>query len=171
MSKELSQVELVDAAMARLQQDGLDYGSYFPMALIKELAGPMGKDPVKLAFFKMSLSESLLDRGFHISEANLNGEGMRICQAVENFHVATGWLVRADRSHARAQLLLEKTDQSRLTDAEKQRDANLLREIQHRRMMLRRQNDFVRLARKHKPALLKEDVEMEVVSESSAKVS
>jgi hypothetical protein len=108
------------------------------------------------------LSECLLDMGFHISEANLNGEGMRICQAVENFHVSVNWLNRADRGHARAQKLLERTDQSQLTDAEKIRDANLLREIHHRRMMLARTEDFVRLAKKHKPALLKEDVEVEV---------
>jgi hypothetical protein len=162
MSKKLSQVELVDAALGHLRKEGLDYGSYFPMALLRKLAGPLGKDDVKFAFFKMALSESLLEfGGFHISEANLNGEGMRICQAVENFHVASNWLARADRSHARAQRLLERTDQTRLTEAEKQRDANLLREIQHRRMMLSRQDDVVKLIKKHKPALLKEDIETE----------
>jgi hypothetical protein len=161
MSKELTQVELVDAAMVQLRQIGLDYGSYFPMSLIQKLAGPLGKDPVKFAFFKMALSESLLNIGLHISEANLNGEGMRICQAVENFHVAVNWLNKADRSHIRAQLLLQKTDQGKLTDAEKQRDANLLREIHHRRMMLSRTEDFAKLAKKHKPALLKEDIEVE----------
>jgi hypothetical protein len=167
MSKELTQVEIVSAALVRLHGQGLDYGSYFAMSFIKELAGPLSKDPVKFAFFKMGLSAALLELGFHISEANLNGEGMRICQAVENFHVATNWLVRANSAHERAKKLLEKTDQDRLTDAEKQRDANLLREIHYRRMMLARTEDFAKLAKKHRPALLKEEMEVELAAEQT----
>jgi hypothetical protein len=161
-NNELTQSNFVDATLAELRKQGLDYGSYFKMDLLKEMAGPFGKDPVKFAFFKIELSSRLIQLGFHISEANLNGEGMRICQAVENFHIATGWLGRADAAHNRAHLLLEKTDQTRLTEAEKQRDSNLLREIQHRRLMLSRLGEIVKIVKKHRPGLLKEDQEIEI---------
>jgi hypothetical protein len=57
--------------------------------------------------------------------------------------------------------LLTNTDQSQLTEAERTRDANTLRELGHQKIMLARSNEVVSVVKKHKPGLLKEPIDIE----------
>jgi hypothetical protein len=86
---------------------------------------------------------------------------------VENYHFAKGWIAQADNAHERAEYLLTGANQNQLTEAEKIRDGNLLRQIQHRRMLLRRSDDVIKVVKKHSPAILQpdRDVEAKVVSD------
>jgi hypothetical protein len=154
----LSRNDIIERALFLLKANGLDYGSFFPMDQLRSWAGRLAEKESDFAFFKMGLAEQLLELGFKWSEAGLNGSGVRIGQAVENYHFAERWLARSGRDHDRAQLLLSRTDQSRLTPAEQERDRNMLRIIQHQKMMLRRRAEVVEVLQKHKPGLLREDI-------------
>lgn len=163
MSKQLA---LINNAITQLKARGLDYGAFFPIAVLRELAGPDSQDDVRFGFFKMALVAELREMGFCLSESGMNGQGMRVMQAVEHFHVATRWQGDAQAALERGVTLLTHTDQTRLTPAEQTRDANALRELQHQKMMLSRTDEVIPVLKRHKPGLLKADIEAELPAES-----
>lgn len=168
MSNELSRQEYFDSVISQLHAKGVDYGAFYPAEELRTLAGPLAKTENDFAFFKMQLRESFLNLSPRklLTERGLNGAGMRIAQRVEHYYFSVSLLERADAAHVKAELLLEGDDQGELTEAERQRDANLLREIKHRRMMLRRAEEVYKVVRRHKPALLHEDVEAETSAQT-----
>jgi hypothetical protein len=151
--------QIVQAAIVQLEPE-ISYGKYFPMSQLKQLAGAMGQDETKFAFFKLSLISAFRERGFWLNEKGLNGEGMRIALALENFYYAESATEKAIAGLDRATVLLTKTDLTGLSEAEVKRHENTLRQTQHQRLMLLRSEEVTAVIRKHKPALLRPDIEI-----------
>ena len=152
--------QIVQTAVTHLEAEGLTYGSYFPMSRLKELAGVMGHDETKFAFFKMAMIGVLRERGFWLSEKGLSGEGMRVAAALENFHYGESAREKAVNALDRAMVLLTNTDLTGLSEAESKRHQNILHQIQHQRLMLLRSEEAAKILQKHKPTLLQKDIEI-----------
>jgi hypothetical protein len=169
MNKELTQTvneltrnEFINEVIAQLKVKGIEYGAFYKTEELRQLAGPFGKDETMFSFFKLELRKRFADLRLLLTEKGLSGAGMRIAQPVEIYHFAKSWIDQADNAHDRAEFFLAGNDQSRLTEAEKLRDTNLLRQIAHRRMLLRRAEDVVKVLERRAPAILKADIETPV---------
>lgn len=163
--KLLTQKDVTVNALARMAERGLDYGSFFPMEFLKEIAGPWG-DEENFRYFIMGLTEILRERGFIFTSKELNGEGYRIPQQVENYHYTQHWHDSINRSYDKIITVLSNMKRDQMTEIEQKRDENWLRLMRHERMMLRRAGDVIQMIRKNQPGLLKGDREAEVVVES-----
>jgi hypothetical protein len=149
---------IVQTALVQMDQNGLTYGSYFPMGELKKLAETMGGNETDFAFFKMALGAALRERGYWFTCDGLRGEGYRIAQRVENAHYIERTMREAQNDLARGITLGANTDFTGLTDAERRRHENLLAQARHQRLMLLRAEEATTVIRKHKPGLLREDV-------------
>lgn len=163
--KTLTQKDVTMNALARMAERGLDYGSFFPMDFLKEIAGPWAEEH-KFPFFMMGLAAILRERGFVFTCSELNGEGYRIPQQVENYHYTQHWHDSIERSYDKIITVLSNMKRDQMTEIEQKRDENWLRLMRHERMMLRRAGDAIQLIRKNQPGLLKEDKEAEVIVEN-----
>jgi hypothetical protein len=158
METKISQHDAVAAALVQMQTAGLNYGSFFPIEFLKKAAGPWGTEKT-FHYFMILLSETLRKRGMCLTSANLNGTGFRVCQQVENYHVAQNWRGDAQRCFDRAITLLSNMERDALTAAEKLRDESALRKLRYERQLLNRSDDVIKVVRKHKPGIFRDDVE------------
>ena len=171
MSNELTvttQSQAVESAIKGMERIGLDYGAYFPMAQLQELAGPTWGSEERFLYFTWAIGDALRQRGFGWSKKGLNNEGYRIPQKVENPHYAERCQRDAMNSLDNAITLLANTDTSGLTDAEVKRHENVLRQTQHQKLMLLRSDEAVKAIKRHKPGVLKPDVEVETETVTEA---
>jgi hypothetical protein len=157
----LNQTQIVASTLVAMGKLGLDHGSYYTMGQLKEFAGPVWSSADKFRYFIMGLQEALRHRGFCFSRRGLKNEGYRITQAVENSHYMEQQGHQALSALERAIVLGVNTDKSVLTDAERKRHDNVLRETQHQRMMLLRSDEVVDVLTKHKKGLLKPTIDLE----------
>lgn len=159
MSEEnITQYETVIATLEKLKTEGLTYGSFFRTEHLRELAGPWGTDKA-FPFFMMELAEHLRNAGMILSCAELGGTGYRILQQVENYHATQRWHDGIGKAYDRIVTVMTSMDRGSMTDAEKIRDENWLRQMRHERLMHRRTIEVMEIIKKHKPGLLKEDQE------------
>lgn len=164
IDKTLTQKDVTVSALARMEERGLDYGSFFPMDFLKEIAGPWGDDD-NFRYFIMGLTMVLRQRGFIFTCSELNGEGYRIPQQVENYHYTQNWHDSIDRSYSKIITLMSNMKRDQMTETEKKRDDNWLRLMRHERMMLRRATDAIQVIKKNQPGFLKEDQEINITIE------
>jgi hypothetical protein len=156
----VSQNDVMVAALTKLQTEhSLDYGSFLPMTLLKELAKPYDAEK-QFPFFMMALTERCRELGFVLSSAELAGTGYRVLQQVEHYHVGEHWHNEAYRAYDKIIILMSSMKRDKLTDAEKLRDDNFLRQMRYERQMLIRADDAIKSLKKHAPSILKPDVEV-----------
>jgi len=165
--QKLSQTDAIAHALSRMTEQGLDYGSFFKAEFLKEIAGPWGSEK-NFHFFMIGLIVALRKRGMYLTSAELGGTGWRVAQAVEHYHVSQMWRNDAERAYDRAIELLTNTRRDSLTEAEKIRDDNAIRVLTYERKMLQRSEDVIKVVKKNKPTIFKEDIEMEAPADPSA---
>ena len=164
MSDELAiqnQAQAVAGAIAAMESTGLDYGNFYSMTKLKELAGPAWEQEKKFTWFIVGLTAALRERGFWFTREGLRNEGFRIAQRVENAHYMERTNHEAIASLERGIVLGGNTDLTGLTEAETKRHENVLRQTRHQRLMLVRSEEVIDTLRQHKKGLLRDDVEVE----------
>ena len=159
-----SEREQIATALSELGKLGLlAYGSFIRTDVMKQVAGPYGDNPKKFPWpFVMNLASELFRQGKILSCAELGGEGWRIIQAVENYHVTSRWYDGIARTYSRIIQVHESMDKNELTSAEQLRDENWVRRVRYEQLLHRRKTEVIKLVTKHKPGLLKRDVDAEV---------
>jgi hypothetical protein len=156
----LSRNEIVDAACNQLVESGVTHGSYLTTEQLRAMAQELGKDDVKFAFFKAEITAFLRGRGLWLTSEGLHGEGYRVGQPVENAYYIQACMQAAGAALDRAIVLGRATDLSTLTEPEARRHQNVLRQAQHQRMMLLRSSEVEKVLKRHRPVLLKPDIEV-----------
>ena len=143
---------------AAIKVAALGFGGYAPNELITEISGykPVTKE---FGFFVSDVREILVERGMWLSGEGQNSAGFFIIRPSENAVLASRYAGAAHRRLLLMQRLLECTPQDAMSEAEKRRHAKELRELRYSNRLHARQSEVVEIVRKHKPGLLKDDIE------------
>jgi hypothetical protein len=125
--------------VTQLFSDGLIPGSIIRADTIEEVTG-LHKGTVEFNFWVKAIRDVLIKRGIWLSGEGYNGEAYEILHPRENHWVVKLAAAKAIRSGKRMQTLLENTDQSQLTELEKQKLDFQLRKTRLENQLLRRAN-------------------------------
>ena len=136
----------------------LGFGGYIPNQEIVDLSG-YKTNTKQFGFFVSDVREVLVSSGMWLSGEGQNSEGFFVLRASENAVLASRYAGKAHRALLLVQTLLECTPQDTMSEAEKRRHDKELRELRYSNRIYARQAEVVEVLRKHKPGILKEDVE------------
>jgi hypothetical protein len=115
----------------------------------------------EFSFFVSTVRRELAQYGMWLSGEGQEGKGFFIVRPSENAVVASRFQNKATRAIELMEQLLTNTPLEGMTDAEKRRHDKELRDLRFTNRIMRRKREVVEVIKKHKPGLLKDDVELE----------
>ena len=158
MSDELTRTEKL-GVLAR-QIDSLGFGAFVANEQITEVSGYV-PETQEFSFFITGIRNQLVEHGKWLSGEGQEGKGFFVVRPSENAVVSSRYTNKANRVLQVMQTLLEKTPMDELTEAERRRHRKELRELRYSNRLVERREEVLEIVKKHKPGLLKQDIESE----------
>jgi hypothetical protein len=143
---------------AATEIEALGFGGFVSNEQIVKVSG-YEKDTKEFGFFVSDVREVLVEQGMWLSGEGQQSKGFFIVRPSENAIVASRFSGKAHRALQLMQRLLERTPLTDLNEAERRRHEKELRELRYSNRLHARRDEVLEVIKKHKPGLLKDDLE------------